>query len=123
MPKPAQAYEPEMPVKVLCGFNYRFNSRIGKRHPFVVAMLSTLADAQAKAIELPIQSRLHRKRARRLRAAQDFMVRTVDHSTRSRVWNGGGAAAMGSSPCGSRFATFGERLIGPKGSIKIRELE
>jgi hypothetical protein len=112
-----------MPVKVHCGFNYRFNSRISKRHPFVVAKLSTLADAQAKAIELPIQSRLHRKRARRLRAAQDFMVRTVNHSTRSRVWNGGGAAAMGSSPCGSRFATFGERLIGPKGSIKIRELE
>ena len=90
----------------LCGFNYRFNSLYRETpHPFVVAMLGTLGDAQAKARELPIQSRLHRKRARRLRAAQDFMVRTVDHSTRSRVWNGGGAAAMGNSPCGSRFAS------------------
>src|ERR1700751_5903606 len=34
----------------LCGFNYRFNSLYRETpHPFVLAMLGTLGDAQAKA--------------------------------------------------------------------------
>jgi cytochrome P450 / NADPH-cytochrome P450 reductase len=96
----------------LCGFNYRFNSLYRETpHPFVVAMLGTLGDAQAKARELPIQSRLHRKRARRLRAAQQFMVQTVEHIVQQRRTSG----AMGSvGDLLDRMLTVADRQSGEK---------
>src|SRR5438105_15935554 len=64
----------------LCGFNYRFNSLYRDTpHPFVVAMLGTLEASQARLRELPIQRKLHPKRARQLLADQQLMVQTVQH--------------------------------------------
>src|SRR6266404_1028138 len=57
----------------LCGFNYRFNSFYRDTpHPFVVAMLGNLAGAQEQARELPIQTKLNRKRAREIQADQSL---------------------------------------------------
>jgi cytochrome P450/NADPH-cytochrome P450 reductase len=69
----------------LCGFNYRFNSLYRETpHPFVIAMLGTLEAAQAQGRELPIQRKLHPKRARRLRADQQLMFETVQHLIQDR---------------------------------------
>jgi len=46
-------------------------------HPFVLAMLNTLEVAQASSAELPIQAKLNRGRAKKVRADQDLMVATV----------------------------------------------
>ena len=73
----------------LCGFGYRFNSLYRDTpHPFVVAMLNSLAAAQARMRELPIQSKLHRKRARELLASQQFMVQTVQGLIQERRASG-----------------------------------
>src|SRR5918999_2022983 len=51
----------------LCGFGYRFNSFYREEpHPFVASMVRTLANAQARQGELPIQQRLNRKAQRQL---------------------------------------------------------
>src|SRR6266436_2037942 len=69
----------------LCGFNYRFNSFYRDTpHPFVVAMLGNLAGAQEQARELPIQTKLNRKRAREIQADQALMVQTVQHLIEER---------------------------------------
>src|SRR3954470_24078426 len=62
----------------LCGFNYRFNSFYRDTpHPFVVAMLQVLENAQQQQKELPVQRRLNRKRAQESAAAQNLMGQTV----------------------------------------------
>ena len=69
----------------LCGFNYRFNSLYRESpHPFVVAMLGVLEAAQATQRELPIQRKLHPRRARQLRADQELMLHTVEHLIQDR---------------------------------------
>lgn len=73
----------------LCGFGYRFNSFCRDTlHPFVVAMLGSLAASQARIRELPIQARLHPGRARKLRADQQFMTQTVQHLIERRRASG-----------------------------------
>ena len=73
----------------LCGFNYRFNSLYRDTpHPFVVAMLSSLEAAQARMRELPIQGKLHRRRARELLAGQQLMVQTVQRLIQDRRASG-----------------------------------
>ncbi len=73
----------------LCGFNYRFNSFYRDTpHPFVVAMLGALAAAQARARELPIQSKLNPKPTQELRASQQLMVQTVQRIIQDRRASG-----------------------------------
>ncbi|MHA6622197.1 bifunctional cytochrome P450/NADPH--P450 reductase [Pseudonocardia sp. DLS-67] len=63
----------------LCGFGYRFNSFYrDTQHPFVTAMLSTLAESQRRARELPIQTRLRIRAQRRVEEDQAFMNDLVD---------------------------------------------
>jgi cytochrome P450 / NADPH-cytochrome P450 reductase len=63
----------------LCGFGYRFNSFYrDTQHPFVTAMLSTLAESQQRARELPIQTRLRIRARRRAEEDQAFMNDLVD---------------------------------------------
>jgi cytochrome P450 / NADPH-cytochrome P450 reductase len=69
----------------LCGFNYRFNSLYRETpHPFVVAMVGSLEAAQASSQELPIQRKLHPKRARQVLAYQEFMLQTVKQIVQER---------------------------------------
>ena len=73
----------------LCGFNYRFNSFYRDTpHPFVVAMMGSLEAAQARTRELPIQSKLNRKRDRALLASQLLMRQTVQHLIEDRRASG-----------------------------------
>ena len=52
----------------LCGFGYRFNSFYRDTpHPFVEAMVRTLAEAQARTRQLPIQTRLKIRAQRQVR--------------------------------------------------------
>jgi len=75
----------------LCGFNYRFNSLYRDTpHPFVVAMLGALTAAQARGRQLPIQRKLHPKRARRLKADQQLMFEAVQHIIQDRRASGTG---------------------------------
>src|SRR6266403_1825704 len=57
-------------------------------HPFVVAMLGSLEAAQARGRELPIQRKLHPRRARRLKADQQLMLQTVQHIIQDRRASG-----------------------------------
>lgn len=69
----------------LCGFGYRFNSFYrDTQHPFVAAMVRTLAESQARMRQLPIQTRLRVRAARRLAEDQAFMVGLVDQLIRER---------------------------------------
>jgi cytochrome P450/NADPH-cytochrome P450 reductase len=69
----------------LCGFNYRFNSFYRDTpHPFVVAMLGSLAAAQTISQELPIQRRLDRKHRRKALEYQDYMKQTVERIIQER---------------------------------------
>src|SRR6516164_11028890 len=73
----------------LCGFNYRFNSLYRDTpHPFVVAMLGALEEAQARGRELPIQRKLHPRRARRLKADEQLMYETVQRIIQDRRASG-----------------------------------
>ena len=63
----------------LCGFGYRFNSFYRDTpHPFVQAMVRTLAEAQARVRQLPIQTRLRIRAQRRVEEDQAFMNSLVD---------------------------------------------
>jgi cytochrome P450 / NADPH-cytochrome P450 reductase len=63
----------------LCGFGYRFNSFYRDTpHPFVEAMVRTLAESQARARQLPIQTRLRIRAQRQLEEDQAFMNGLVD---------------------------------------------
>jgi cytochrome P450/NADPH-cytochrome P450 reductase len=73
----------------LCGFNYRFNSLYRETpHPFVVAMVGSLEAAQASSQELPIQRKLHPKRARQALAYQELMLQTVKQIVQERRTSG-----------------------------------
>ena len=63
----------------LCGFGYRFNSFYRDTpHPFVDAMMRVLAESQARARQLPIQTRLRVRAQRQLEEDQAFMNDLVD---------------------------------------------
>ena len=63
----------------LCGFGYRFNSFYRDTpHPFVQAMVRTLSESQARARQLPIQTRLKIRAQRQVEEDQAFMNDLVD---------------------------------------------
>ena len=63
----------------LCGFGYRFNSFYRDTpHPFVQAMVRTLSESQARARQLPIQTRLKIRAQRQVEEDQAFMDDLVD---------------------------------------------
>ncbi|MGY1643485.1 bifunctional cytochrome P450/NADPH--P450 reductase [Geodermatophilus sp. SYSU D00703] len=63
----------------LCGFGYRFNSFYRETpHPFVDAMIRTLSESQARARQLPLQTRLRIRAQRQLDEDQAFMNDLVD---------------------------------------------
>src|SRR3954451_16153795 len=63
----------------LCGFGYRFNSFYRENpHPFVSAMIRTLAESQARVRQLPIQTRLKIRAQRQVEEDQAFMNDLVD---------------------------------------------
>jgi cytochrome P450 / NADPH-cytochrome P450 reductase len=63
----------------LCGFGYRFNSFYRETpHPFVDAMMRTLAESQARARRLKVQTRLKIRAQRQLEEDQAFMNDLVD---------------------------------------------
>ena len=63
----------------LCGFGYRFNSFYRDTdHPFVQAMFRTLAEAQARVSQLPLQTRLKVRAQRQLEEDQAFMADVVN---------------------------------------------
>ena len=76
----------------LCGFGYRFNSFYRDTpHPFVEAMVRTLAEAQARARQLPIQTRLRIRAQRQLEEDQAFMNDLVDRIIAERRAQGDAA--------------------------------
>ncbi|RFU20872.1 bifunctional cytochrome P450/NADPH--P450 reductase [Geodermatophilus marinus] len=63
----------------LCGFGYRFNSFYRDTpHPFVEAMMRTLAEGQARGRQLKVQARLRIRAQRQLDEDQAFMNDLVD---------------------------------------------
>jgi cytochrome P450 / NADPH-cytochrome P450 reductase len=76
----------------LCGFGYRFNSFYRDTpHPFVEAMVRTLAEAQARSRQLPIQTRLKIRAQRQVEADQAFMNDLVDRLVTERRAEGDAA--------------------------------
>ena len=76
----------------LCGFGYRFNSFYRDTpHPFVEAMVRTLAEAQARTRQLPIQTRLKIRAQRRVEEDQAFMNGLVDRLIAERRAQGDAA--------------------------------
>src|SRR6478736_523939 len=76
----------------LCGFGYRFNSFYRDTpHPFVEAMVRTLAEAQARVRQLPIQTRLKIRAQRRVEEDQAFMNGLVDRLIAERRAQGDAA--------------------------------
>ena len=62
----------------LCGFDYRFNSLYRDTpHPFVAAMVRSLAERQKQAKELPIQRKLRIQARRQYKEDQEFQVNLV----------------------------------------------
>jgi cytochrome P450/NADPH-cytochrome P450 reductase len=62
----------------LCGFGYRFNSFYrDTQHPFIDAMLSTLDETQARARQLPLQTKLRRRAQRELETNTLYMESEV----------------------------------------------
>jgi cytochrome P450 / NADPH-cytochrome P450 reductase len=103
----------------LCGFSYRFNSFYRDTpHPFVAAMVRTLAESQARSTELPVQARLRVRAARRLAAGQAFMDRTVDAIIRERRESGDGNRDLLSRMLDGVDRQSGERL--PDANIRAQ---
>ena len=76
----------------LCGFGYRFNSFYrDSQHPFVEAMLRTLAESQTQARQLPIQTRLRVRAARQREEDDAFMNDLVDRLIAERRAQGDAA--------------------------------
>ncbi|MGY1760679.1 bifunctional cytochrome P450/NADPH--P450 reductase [Geodermatophilus sp. SYSU D00779] len=76
----------------LCGFGYRFNSFYRETpHPFVDAMIRTLAESQARARQLPVQTRLKVRAQRQLEEDQQFMDDLVDRLVAERRAQGDAA--------------------------------
>ncbi|HXI03200.1 MAG TPA: cytochrome P450, partial [Candidatus Saccharimonadales bacterium] len=73
----------------LCGFGYRFNSFYRDTpHPFVLAMLGSLAAAQKQSSQLPIQRELNRKLKREMKEHGEFMSGTVRRIIQERRASG-----------------------------------
>ena len=73
----------------LCGFGYRFNSFYRETpHPFVAAMVRTLAESQTRSRGLRIQARLRFRAARQLAADQAFMDQMVSEIIQERKESG-----------------------------------
>ena len=69
----------------LCGFSYRFNSFYRDTpHPFVQAMVRSLAESQTRATQFPIQTRLKIRAQRRVEEDQAFMNDLVDKIVEER---------------------------------------
>lgn len=80
----------------LCGFGYRFNSFYREdAHPFVDAMVRVLAQSQARARQLPIQTRLKVRAQRQLDEDNAMMEALVDQVIRERRRTGGSSSAGG----------------------------
>nr|WP_275404298.1 cytochrome P450 [Pseudonocardia acidicola] len=76
----------------LCGFGYRFNSFYrDTQHPFVAAMVRTLAESQARIRQLPIQTRLRIRAQRQVEEDQAFMNDLVDRLVAERRAQGDAA--------------------------------
>src|SRR3954464_3282500 len=76
----------------LCGFGYRFNSFYRETpHPFVDAMIRTLTESQARARQLPLQTRLKIRAQRQLDEDQAFMNDLVDRLIAERRAQGDAA--------------------------------
>ena len=76
----------------LCGFGYRFNSFYrDTAHPFVQAMVRTLAESQARTRQLPIQTRLKIRARRQVEEDQAFMNDLVDRLIAERRAQGAAA--------------------------------
>jgi cytochrome P450/NADPH-cytochrome P450 reductase len=76
----------------LCGFGYRFNSFYRDTpHPFIDAMMRTLAESQARVRQLPIQTRLKIRAQRQLDEDQAFMNDLVDRIIAERRAEGDAA--------------------------------
>ncbi len=76
----------------LCGFGYRFNSFYRDTpHPFVQAMVRTLSESQARARQLPIQTRLKIRAQRQVEEDQAFMNDLVDRLVAERRAQGDAA--------------------------------
>jgi cytochrome P450/NADPH-cytochrome P450 reductase len=81
-----------MDTIALCGFGYRFNSFYREdAHPFVAAMVRVLAESQARARQLPIQTRLRVRAQRRLDEDNAIMERLVDEIIQYRRRSGASA--------------------------------
>ena len=73
----------------LCGFGYRFNSFYREdAHPFVAAMMRVLTESQARARQLPIQTRLKVRAQRRMDEDNALMERLVDEVIQQRRSSG-----------------------------------
>jgi cytochrome P450/NADPH-cytochrome P450 reductase len=76
----------------LCGFGYRFNSFYRESdHPFVQAMFRTLTEAQTRATQLSLQTRLRIRAQRQLDEDQAFMSDVVDRLIADRRAQGDAA--------------------------------
>ena len=76
----------------LCGFGYRFNSFYRETpHPFVAAMMRSLAEAQARARQLPIKTRLRVRARRQFDDDQTYMAGLVDSLIHERRQQGDAA--------------------------------
>ena len=76
----------------LCGFGYRFNSFYrDTQHPFIEAMMRSLAESQARQRQLPIQTRLKVRAQRQVEEDQAFMNDLVDRIIAERKAQGDAA--------------------------------
>ena len=73
----------------LCGFGYRFNSFYrDTQHPFVQAMIDSLAESLKRQQMLPMQIKLRRGAQRRFLANAKFMDDTIDTIVKERRASG-----------------------------------
>ena len=73
----------------LCGFGYRFNSFYrDSQHPFVEAMMETLAESLRRQQMLPAQIKLRRGAQRRFLANAKFMDDTIEKIVQERRASG-----------------------------------
>ncbi|QRN97958.1 cytochrome P450 [Archangium violaceum] len=76
----------------LCGFGYRFNSFYQREmHPFVDAMVRSLAEAGDRARRLPLQTRLMLMTQQQYQRDIEYMHQVVDEVIRERRRNGDAA--------------------------------
>ncbi len=75
---PADLTAVTLDTVALCGFDYRFNSLHRETpHPFVSALLRTLASTQARATRPKVVSRLKVRELRQIRDDQEYMRQLV----------------------------------------------